>query len=119
MEAESAVIFAKDFGLVGRKISFMRNIDYTIEARQGDEKNTIVVDIQMSRELYEARATLSDEFYAEVQERTKSLTEGQLNEVASKVMREVLSDERFKDVEKIDAYCYPTRTEENIKIEIL
>lgn len=120
MEAESAVIFAKDFRLDSRKISFMENIDYTIEARPGDEKNSIVVNIQMSRELYECATNtiMSDEFYTEVQERAKNLTEEQLNEMSAKVLREVLTDERFRDVEKIDAYFYPKQTTENIKIEI-
>lgn len=99
----------------------MRDIDYTIEARQGDEKNSIVVNIQMSRELYECATNtiMPDEFYTEVQERTKNLTEEQLNEMSAKVLREVLTDERFRDVEKIDAYFYPKQTTENIKIEIL
>lgn len=99
----------------------MRDVDYTIEARQGDEKNSIVVNIQMSRELYEGATNtiMPDDFYTEVQERTKNLTEEQLNEMSAKVLREVLTDERFKDVETIDAYFYPKQTAKNIEIEIL
>lgn len=98
----------------------MRDIEYTIDARQGDEKNTIVVDIQMSRELYEGARSciMPDEFYTEVQERAKNLTEEQLNEMSAKVLREVLTDERFKEVEGIDVYIHPKQTTENIKIEI-
>lgn len=59
----------------------------------------------MSRDLYEGNSTMPDEFHGEFQ--NKNIYEEQLKKVTASVIREMLVDDRFKGVEKVDVYYIP------------